>query len=47
LLEPILNAVDAEVEVSDDADAFKKVVIDGTFQQVNARAHVGINTDDR
>jgi len=44
-LEPILNAVDAEVVVSDDADAFKKVSDEtGRSQQV-CKSHVGRNTD--
>jgi hypothetical protein len=44
-LEPILNAVDAEVVVSDDADAFKKVSDEtGRAQQV-CKSHVGRNTD--
>jgi hypothetical protein len=45
-LEPILNAVDAEVVVSDDADAFKKVSDEtGRTQQV-CKSHVGRNTDE-
>jgi transposase-like protein len=44
-LEPILDAVDAEVLVSDDADAFKKVSDEtGRSQQV-CKSHVGRNTD--
>jgi transposase-like protein len=44
-LEPILNAVDADVVVSDDADAFKKVSDQtGRAQQV-CKSHVGRNTD--
>jgi transposase-like protein len=44
-LEPILDAVDAEVVVSDDADAFKKVSDEtGRSQQV-CKSHVGRNTD--
>jgi hypothetical protein len=44
-LEPILDAVDADVLVSDDADAFKKVSDDtGRSQQV-CKSHVGHNTD--
>lgn len=44
-LEPILNAVDADVVVSDDADAFKKVSDEtGRSQQV-CKSHVGRNTD--
>jgi transposase-like protein len=44
-LEPILNAVDADVVVSDDADAFKKVSDEtGRAQQV-CKSHVGRNTD--
>ena len=45
-LEPILNAVDADVVVSDDADAFKKVSDEtGRAQQV-CKSHVGRNTDE-
>jgi transposase-like protein len=44
-LEPILDAVDADVVVSDDADAFKKVSDEtGRAQQV-CKSHVGRNTD--
>jgi transposase-like protein len=44
-LEPILKAVDADVVVSDDADAFKKVSDEtGRSQQV-CKSHVGRNTD--
>jgi len=44
-LEPILNAVDADVLVTDDADAFKKVSDEtGRSQQV-CKSHVGRNTD--
>ena len=44
-LEPILDVVDAEVVVSDDADAFKKVSDEtGRSQQV-CKSHVGRNTD--
>lgn len=44
-LAPILDAVDAEVVVSDDADAFKKVSDEtGRSQQV-CKSHVGRNTD--
>jgi transposase-like protein len=44
-LEPILDAVDADVVVSDDADAFKKVSDEtGRSQQV-CKSHVGRNTD--
>src|SRR5690606_22523917 len=44
-LEPILDAVDAEVVVSDDADAFKQVSDrTGRAQQV-CKSHVGRNTD--
>lgn len=44
-LEPILNAVDADVLVSDDADAFKKVSDEtGRAQQV-CKSHVDKNTD--
>ena len=45
-LEPILDAVDADVVVSDDADAFKKVSDEtGRAQQV-CKSHVGRNTDE-
>lgn len=45
-LEPILNAVDADVLVTDDADAFKKVSDEtGRSHQV-CKSHVGRNTDD-
>jgi hypothetical protein len=44
-LEPILDAVDADVLVSDDADAFKIVSDEtGRAQQV-CKSHVGRNTD--
>ena len=44
-LEPILDAVDADVLVSDDADAFKTVSDEtGRSQQV-CKSHVGRNTD--
>ena len=44
-LEPILDAVDADVVVSDDADAFKKISDEtGRSQQV-CKSHVGRNTD--
>jgi transposase-like protein len=44
-LEPILDAVDADVVVTDDADAFKKVSDEtGRSQQV-CKSHVGRNTD--
>ena len=44
-LEPILDAVDADVLVSDDADAFKKVSDEtGRAHQV-CKSHVGSNTD--
>ena len=44
-LEPILDAVDADVLVSDDADAFKIVSAEtGRAQQV-CKSHVGRNTD--
>lgn len=44
-LEPILDAVDADVVVSDDADAFKQVSDEtGRSQQV-CKSHVGRNTD--
>jgi hypothetical protein len=45
-LEPILDAVDADVVVSDDADAFKIVSDEtGRSQQV-CKSHVGQNTDN-
>jgi len=45
-LAPILEAVDADVVVSDDADAFKIVSDEtGRSQQV-CKSHVGRNTDD-
>jgi transposase-like protein len=44
-LEPILDTVDADVLVSDDADAFKRVSDEtGRAQQV-CKSHVGQNTD--
>jgi hypothetical protein len=44
-LEPILDALDADVLVSDDADAFKKVSDEtGRSQQV-CKSHVARNTD--
>jgi transposase-like protein len=44
-LEPILDAVDADILVTDDADAFKKVSDEtGRSQQV-CKSHVGRNTD--
>jgi transposase-like protein len=44
-LEPILEAVDADVLVTDDADAFKKVSDEtGRAHQV-CKSHVGRNTD--
>jgi transposase-like protein len=44
-LEPILDAVDADVLVSDDADAFKKISDEtGRAHQV-CKSHVGRNTD--
>jgi transposase-like protein len=44
-LEPIMNAVDADVLVTDDADGFKKVSDEtGRAQQV-CKSHVGRNTD--
>ena len=44
-LEPILEAVDADVLVTDDADGFKKVSdTTGRAQQV-CKSHVGRNTD--
>ena len=44
-LEPILDALDADVLVSDDADAFKRVSDEtGRAQQV-CKSHVGQNTD--
>jgi transposase-like protein len=45
-LEPILDAVDADVLVSDDADGLKKVADEtGRAQQV-CKSHVGRNTDE-
>jgi hypothetical protein len=45
-LEPILDAVDADVLVSDDADAFKQVSNEtGRSHQV-CKSHVGQNTDN-
>ncbi|MCC7464532.1 MAG: hypothetical protein IT480_18965 [Gammaproteobacteria bacterium] len=45
-LAPILDAVDADVVVSDDADTFKKVSDEtGRAQQV-CKGHVGRNTDE-
>lgn len=45
-LEPILDAVDAEVLVTDDADGFKKVSDEtGRSHQV-CKSHVGSNTDE-
>jgi len=45
-LEPILDAVDADVLVTDDADGFKKVSDEtGRSHQV-CKSHVGRNTDD-
>lgn len=44
-LEPILDAVDADVLVSDDADAFKKISDEtGRAHQV-CKSHVGRNTE--
>lgn len=44
-LEPIMDAVDADVLVTDDADAFKKVCDEtGRAHQV-CKSHVGRNTD--
>lgn len=44
-LEPILNAVDADIVVSDDADGFKTVSDEtGRAQQV-CKSHVGRNTE--
>jgi hypothetical protein len=44
-LEPILNTADADVVLSDDADAFKKMSDEtGRAQQV-WKSHVGRNTD--
>jgi len=45
-LEPILDAVDADVLVTDDADSFKKVSDEtGRSHQV-CKSHVGRNTDE-
>ena len=44
-LEPILDAVDADVVVSDDADAFKQVSDHSGRSQQVCKSHVGRNTD--
>lgn len=44
-LEPILDAVDADVVVSDDADAFKQVSDQSGRSQQVCKSHVGRNTD--
>jgi hypothetical protein len=44
-LEPILDAMDADVLVSDDADAFKKVSDETSRAQQVCKSHVGRNTD--
>ena len=44
-LEPILEAVDADVVVSDDADALKKVSDESGRSQQVCKSHVGRNTD--
>lgn len=44
-LVPILDAVDADVVVSDDADAFKKVSDESGRSQQVCKSHVGRNTD--
>lgn len=44
-LEPILDAVDADVLVSDDADAFKKVSDETGRAHPVCKSHVGRNTD--
>ena len=44
-LEPILDAVDADVVVSDDADAFKQVSDQSGRSQQVCKSHVSRNTD--
>jgi hypothetical protein len=44
-LEPILDAVDADVLVSDDADGFKMVADETGRAQQMCKSHVGRNTD--
>lgn len=44
-LTPILDAVGAEIVVSDDADAFKTVSNDTGCQQQVCKSHVQRNTD--
>jgi hypothetical protein len=44
-LEPILEAVDADVLVSDDADAFKKISEETGRAHPVCKSHVGRNTD--
>lgn len=44
-LEPILEAVDADVLVTDDADAFKKVADESGRSQQVCKSHVVRNTD--
>jgi transposase-like protein len=44
-LEPILNAVDADVLVTDDADSFKIVSDEAGRSQQVCKSHVGRNTD--
>jgi hypothetical protein len=44
-LEPILDAVDADVVVSDDADAFKQVSDQTGRSQQGCKSHVGRNTE--
>ncbi len=45
-LEPILDAVDADVVVSDDADAFKQVSDQSGRSQQVCKSHVSRNTDN-
>ena len=45
-LEPILDAVDADVLVTDDADAFKKVSDESGRSHQVCKSHVGRNTDE-
>jgi len=44
-LEPILDAVDVDVVVSDDADAFKKVSNEAGRSQQVCKSHMSRNTD--
>ena len=45
-LKPILDAVDADVLVTDDADAFKKVSDETGCSHQVCKSHVGRNTDE-